>query len=377
MRLRTALASFFNEYFGSRYQVKPDQLLVATGVTAITDLVTWAICEEGDGILVPQPYYTAFSVDFHERSRGHVIPMSFQDLPGYQSVDDIFDPEFNRLALEKTLQKSLQQGIRPRGFMLTNPHNPLGKCYPPETVEVIARFCNEHNLHLISDEIYARSVFSNPSNPDAIPFTSVLSMDMDKFINPSLLHVMYGASKDFCANGTRLGVLQSRNEGILQAISTVLVFSWPSYIVQDCWASILEDKDFLSSFFKTNEERLQQSYTILTSFLDHEKVSYFRGGNAGVFLWVDLRRFFGDVVKELIESGKISEVLKATSPDAEKLQKREQQLLDTFLENGVNIGKGSNFATEEFGWFRVTFTTGEGMLLEGLKRFRKALGNAT
>ncbi|KAJ5223158.1 uncharacterized protein N7469_009398 [Penicillium citrinum] len=33
------------------------------------------------------------------------------------------------------------------------PHNPLGRCYPPETLKEFAAFCGENDLHLISDEI--------------------------------------------------------------------------------------------------------------------------------------------------------------------------------------------------------------------------------
>lgn len=69
------------------------------------------------------------------------------------------------------------------------------------------------------DEIYAQSVFENPSAPDAAPFASVLSIDLDGIIDRNLVHIMYGISKDFCANGARLGVLVTRNEGLLGAVA--------------------------------------------------------------------------------------------------------------------------------------------------------------
>lgn len=93
----------------------------------------------------------------------------------------------------------------------------LGK--PVETLEEVASFCARHNLHLIMDEIYAQSVFENPYAPNATPFTSILSIDLDGVIDSNLVHVMYGISKDFCANGARLGILASRNEGLLGAVA--------------------------------------------------------------------------------------------------------------------------------------------------------------
>jgi len=57
------------------------------------------------------------------------------------------------------------------------------------------RFCEKYRLHLLSDEIYALSVWINPNCPNAPGFTSVLSIDTKGLIDPSLVHVMWGMSK--------------------------------------------------------------------------------------------------------------------------------------------------------------------------------------
>jgi aspartate/methionine/tyrosine aminotransferase len=69
-----------------------------------------------------------------------------------------------------------------------------GRCYPVETLKAIARFCQKHSLHLISDEVYASCVFET-DDPDAVPFTSILSLDLVGLIDPNLVHVLYGFSK--------------------------------------------------------------------------------------------------------------------------------------------------------------------------------------
>jgi aspartate/methionine/tyrosine aminotransferase len=45
--------------------------------------------------------------------------------------------------------------------ILCNPQNPLGRTYPRDTLLAYARFCEERDLHLVSDEIYAMSVYEN------------------------------------------------------------------------------------------------------------------------------------------------------------------------------------------------------------------------
>jgi hypothetical protein len=68
----------------------------------------------------------------------------------------------------------------------------LGRCYPRETLEGLMRFCNRHKIHLISDEIYALSVYN--SDETHISFTSVLSINPSGIIDPNLVHVLYGMS---------------------------------------------------------------------------------------------------------------------------------------------------------------------------------------
>lgn len=52
------------------------------------------------------------------------------------------------------------------------------------------RFCQEHDLHFISDEIYALSVFKTPYNTDAVGFNSLLSIDPTGLIDPNRLHIL-------------------------------------------------------------------------------------------------------------------------------------------------------------------------------------------
>jgi aspartate/methionine/tyrosine aminotransferase len=52
------------------------------------------------------------------------------------------------------------------------------------------RFCQKYRIHLISDEIYAMSIFTNTEVPDALPFTSVLSISKEGIIDEELVHVL-------------------------------------------------------------------------------------------------------------------------------------------------------------------------------------------
>lgn len=76
-------------------------------------------------------------------------------------------------------------------------------------------FCQNHSIHLISDEIYGLSVFET-GNLAAIPFTSVLSFDPAGLIDPDYLHVFYGMSKVQIAIGRPSGLLTLRERTLVQ-----------------------------------------------------------------------------------------------------------------------------------------------------------------
>lgn len=65
---------------------------------------------------------------------------------------DQFEPEAVE-CYERARKKAEEEGTRVKVLMLCNPHNPLGRCYPKETLVKLLKFCNEHKIHLIADEI--------------------------------------------------------------------------------------------------------------------------------------------------------------------------------------------------------------------------------
>lgn len=118
-RLRKAVAAFMTEEFGARDAVAYDQVLVMSGVSSVAEGLTWSICNDGDGILVPQPLYTGYQIDISQRSRGELIPVPFLGVEGYESFDDVFKPDVVRRALDRQLALTRERGVRVAAVMLT------------------------------------------------------------------------------------------------------------------------------------------------------------------------------------------------------------------------------------------------------------------
>jgi aspartate/methionine/tyrosine aminotransferase len=98
---------------------------------------------------------------------------------------------------------------RIKAVLLCNPHNPLSRCYSKQALLEVMEFCQEHNLHLIVDEIYALTDL-NVTPSKAPPFVSALSLTEPLVrsgavkVDPSRVHVVWSASKLFGMSGFRI-----------------------------------------------------------------------------------------------------------------------------------------------------------------------------
>lgn len=98
---------------------------------------------------------------------------------------------------------------RIKAVLLCNPHNPLSRCYPKQAILDVMEFCQEHNLHLIVDEIYALAELNNvtkraPHFVSALSLTEPLVRSGAVKVDPSRVHVIWSASKLFGMSGFRV-----------------------------------------------------------------------------------------------------------------------------------------------------------------------------
>jgi aspartate/methionine/tyrosine aminotransferase len=176
-------------------------------------------------------------------------------------------------------------------------------------------------------------------------------------IDPKLVHVLWGMSKDFGANGIRLGVIISQFSaefhGALRAIS---LYSYSSGIADHMVAGLLEDDAFTESYIKENQKRLSESYAFAVEFLKKNGIDHATGCNAAFFLWVDLGKRYRELHPEI--------------PAEEEVGEKVMQQL---LQEKVFLASGALFGSEKDGWFRIVFTQPRDYLERALKRIVKAV----
>lgn len=208
------------------------------------------------------------------------------------------------------------------------------------------KFCQKHHLHLISDEIYACSVFDS-QDVTAIPFTSILSIDSTSLIDPELLHVTYGLSKDFGVAGLRLGAIITRSKPITRAVNAAMRFHNPSGASLAIGIAMLEDRKWCRAFIESSRKRLAKAYRHVTRGLDEMGVKYLTGSNAGFFIWVDLSPYL--------------------PRDLEGEDNAEFELAKKIKDEGVFLHPQEEHSLTP-GWFRIVYTQDPQTVTEGLRR---------
>jgi len=345
-RLKAAMARFLTKRLLPVEPIQPAHITITNGCSSAIEHMAWAFANPGEGFLLGQPYYGTFKDDITLRTGAKLVPVAFK------GTDPLSVEAVKRY--EAVLLESQAHGVKIAGLILCHPHNPLGRCYPREVIIDLMKLCQKYDIHLISDEIYAMSVWSDA--PPAVPFESALSIPLDGIMDPSRLHVLWGMSKDFGANGIRMGaIISQHNEPLHGALVSVSLYSSVSSLSEVATANILEDDEFVESYIATNRKKLAHNYGIAQAWAEENKIEYAKGVNAAFFLWVNLGAYY-----------------RAKHPDRE-VGNVDKELMDILLRNMVFLASGKVFGSEEPGWFRIVFSVNEDYLKEGLRRVIAAL----
>lgn len=96
-------------------------------------------------------------------------------------------------SLEDSYRRAIEANAIPRIMLINSPSNPTGQVFSQAVVDIVARFCHEKGITLISDEIYSDLCF-NPTSIGISAFTSTA-------IAPTQVVITGGLSKVTCPSG--------------------------------------------------------------------------------------------------------------------------------------------------------------------------------
>lgn len=172
---------------------KKEEIAVTTGGTEALLFTFLALTNEGDEIMLPEPFYSNY-LTFFTISGARCIPVT-------TCVENGF--HFTREDLEAKVSNHT------KAILISNPCNPTGVSLTMGEVEMIADFAKSHDLFIIADEVYREFVF------DGRP---VSSFGFVPGIDDRLI-MIDSVSKRYNACGARIGALLTKNTQVFAVIS--------------------------------------------------------------------------------------------------------------------------------------------------------------
>jgi aspartate aminotransferase len=193
MPLREAIARKLRDENGLCYGA--ENVLVTNGGKHSLYNLMMATIEAGDEVIIPAPYWLSYPEMVH--------------LAGGTPVIVPTDPQNDY----KITPDQLRTAITPqtRFFVLNTPSNPLGTVYKPDEIRALADVVVEHNIFVVSDEIYEKLLY------DGAEHLSIGSVNPDIFDRTV---VSSGFAKAFAMTGWRVGYLAGPVD-IVKAATTV------------------------------------------------------------------------------------------------------------------------------------------------------------
>ena len=167
-----------------------DEIYITNGGSEALLMVMAAILDDGDEILIPEPFYPNYNTMVN-LTGGHIHPIHTTPEEGYHYAD--------RAKIEAEINEHT------RAIMVTNPGNPTGAVLTPEEMRLLVDIAREHDLFIIGDEAYREFVYAGE------PLQS-LGQFADAAENVIVIDTV---SKRFSACGARIGCVISRNKQLM------------------------------------------------------------------------------------------------------------------------------------------------------------------
>jgi len=305
IELREAIAEDYWEKY--RVKISPEQILIASGTSPAMLLLFSALLEEGDEVILSNPYYPCYP-NIIRFVGGSLLFVDVKEEEGFQYLPEMIEEKLNP---------------RVKGIMINSPANPTGNVISGERMAKIAEF----SPFIISDEIYHGLVYEGEAH-------SILEYTDHAF-------VINGFSKLYAMTGWRLGYVISPREFVrpMQKIQQNLFISASSF---SQWGALAGLKQA-----RKDVDRMRETYDRRRRFL----IPRLRGLGFGI----------------TVEPTGAFYIL----ANAKKFSKDSYRLaFDILLKAKVGVAPGIDFGTNAEGYLRISYANSIENIEEGMNRLQ-------
>lgn len=190
LEYREALQDYYHRLGFTDLTTK--DFIVTNGGSEALNFAISTLCDDGDEVIIPEPYYANYN------GFAHTFNVNVVAVPSSIDTGFALPPmeEFEKKITEKT-----------RAIIICNPGNPTGYLYTREELEKLAQIALKHDIVIISDEVYREYVYDGKHQISMLEFNEL----KDHCI------IIDSESKRYSMCGARIGFMITRSKKIHDA----------------------------------------------------------------------------------------------------------------------------------------------------------------
>ncbi|MCT4666269.1 MAG: pyridoxal phosphate-dependent aminotransferase [Flavobacteriales bacterium] len=182
---RKALANYYNN---CGLPISHEEIMVTTGGSEAITMTLNSIMDEGDEVIIPEPFYANYN--------GFSVSAGVNVVPVVSTIE-------NNFALPSIEEFEKKITAKTKAIIICNPGNPTGYLYSKEELELLAEIVKKHDLFLIADEVYREFAYDGKTHH------SILSLGIEDYAI-----VIDSTSKRYSMCGARVGCLITQNKEV-------------------------------------------------------------------------------------------------------------------------------------------------------------------
>lgn len=209
---------------------EPDQIVVSCGAKHSLFNVMLAVCDEGDEVIIPAPYWVSYP-EMVKLAGGKCV------ICNYNEHFKIDIEHFKSIITSRT-----------KALILNSPSNPTGIVYTKDELQQIAEIACQHKIIVISDEVYEKLIYDGQKHISIASFGD----DIKK-----LTVVVNGVSKTYAMTGWRIGYLAAELP-LAKAIANIqsqTTSNPTSFVQKAALKAISADQGFVGKMAEEFENR--------------------------------------------------------------------------------------------------------------------------
>lgn len=191
--LKEAVCRKFRKDNGLEYD--KSRILISCGAKHSLHNIFMAVCEPGDEVIIPAPYWVTYPEQ---------VKMA-DGVPVFLKTEEKDNFRINPSELEKKITKKTV------ALILNDPGNPTGMVYDEQLLREIGRICLKHKFWIVSDEVYEKLIYDGGKHYSIAAFGEEYK---------SRTIVVNAASKTYSMTGWRIGYLAGPKD-VVKAMSNL------------------------------------------------------------------------------------------------------------------------------------------------------------